>query len=167
VQSARFIEAHGGRPEKISISGQERNQATWRIGKLNLAIHGLSGEIKYTQRGSLLDEAFPTLKADFVMANPPFNLSDLSWQHKVVDPRRRAAGHNATHGQRELRLAPALPVSPCARCAGRILHANGSLTTMTGGEAKIRESLVRADVVDWIVALPPLPSYATAIPVCL
>ena len=73
VQSARFVEAHGGRPDKISVFGQERNQATWRIGRMNLAIHGLSGEVQYTQGGSLLDDAFPTLKADFVMANPPFN----------------------------------------------------------------------------------------------
>jgi type I restriction enzyme M protein len=73
IQSARAIEAHGGRPEGISIYGQERNQATRRIGRMNLAIHGLSGDIKYTEGGSLLDDAFPTLKADFVMADPRFN----------------------------------------------------------------------------------------------
>ena len=90
VQSARFVEAHGGRPDEISIYGQERNQATWRIGQMNLAIHGLSGEVKYTEGGSLLDDAFPALKADFVMANPPFNqkewstpaiLDDARWAH--------------------------------------------------------------------------------------
>ena len=59
VQSAEFIEAHGGQPDQISIYGQERNQATWRIGQMNLAIHGLSGEVKYTEGGSLLDDAFP------------------------------------------------------------------------------------------------------------
>ncbi|HWX44793.1 MAG TPA: class I SAM-dependent DNA methyltransferase, partial [Solirubrobacteraceae bacterium] len=68
VQSARFVEAHGGRPEKISIYGQERNQATWRIGEMNLAIHGLSGEVKYNEGGSLLNDAFATLRADYVMA---------------------------------------------------------------------------------------------------
>jgi type I restriction enzyme M protein len=90
VQSARFVQAHGGRPSQISIYGQERNQATWRIGLMNLAIHGLSGEIRYTEGSSLLDDAFPTVKADFVMANPPFNqsewstpaiLDDVRWAH--------------------------------------------------------------------------------------
>jgi methylase of polypeptide subunit release factors len=90
VQSGRFIESHGGNPDRISIYGQERNQATWRIGLMNLAIHGLSGDVQYTQGGSLLDDAFPSLKADFVMANPPFNqkewstpavLDDARWTH--------------------------------------------------------------------------------------
>jgi type I restriction enzyme M protein len=87
VQSARFVEAHGGRPVQISIYGQERNQATWRIGTMNLAIHGLSGEVKYTEGGSLLDDAFPTLKADFVMANPPFNQSEWSTPASLDDAR--------------------------------------------------------------------------------
>jgi type I restriction enzyme M protein len=87
VQSAKFVRAHGGRPEKISIYGQERNQATWRIGQMNLAIHGLSGEVKYTEGGSLLDDAFPSLKADFVMANPPFNQSEWSTPAVLEDAR--------------------------------------------------------------------------------
>ena len=90
VQSGKFIDAHGGNPDGISIYGQERNQATWRIGQMNLAIHGLGGDVKYTEAGSLLDDAFPSLRADFVMANPPFNqkewstpavLDDARWTH--------------------------------------------------------------------------------------
>jgi type I restriction enzyme M protein len=91
VQSANFVEAHGGNPQRISIYGQERNQATWRIGQMNLAIHGLSGEVRYTQGGSLLDDAFTTLKADFVMANPPFNQSEWSTPAVLED----AAGSTA------------------------------------------------------------------------
>jgi type I restriction enzyme M protein len=165
VQSARFIEAHGGRPEKISIYGQERNQATWRIGRMNLAIHGLSGEIKYTEGGSLLDDAFPTLKADFVMANPPFNQSEWSTP-AILDDARWAHGTppagNANYAWIQHFLHH---LAPAGR-AGFVM-ANGSLTTMTSGEGKIRENLIRADVVDCIVALPPQLFYTTGIPVCL
>jgi len=165
VQSAKFVEAHGGRPAQISIYGQERNQATWRIGLMNLAIHGLSGEVKYNEGGSLLDDAFPTLKADFVMANPPFNqsawstpaiLDDARWTHGTPP-----AG-NANYAWIQHFL---FHLAPDGR-AGFVM-ANGSLTTMTSGEGKIRQGLIRADVVDCIVALPPQLFYTTGIPVCL
>jgi type I restriction enzyme M protein len=87
VQSADFVEAHGGNPQQISIYGQERNQATWRIGQMNLAIYGLAGDVRYTEGGLLLDDAFPTLKADFVMANPPFNQSEWSTPAILEDAR--------------------------------------------------------------------------------
>jgi type I restriction enzyme M protein len=165
VQSARFIEAHGGRPEKISIYGQERNQATWRIGRMNLAIHGLSGEIKYTEGGSLLDDAFPTVKADFVMANPPFNQSEWSTT-AVLDDARWAHGTPPTGNANYAWIQHFLHhLAPDGR-AGFVM-ANGSLTTMSGGEGKIRENLIRADVVDCIVALPAQLFYTTGIPVCL
>jgi type I restriction enzyme M protein len=73
VQSAKFIRAHGGRQRSIRIYGEEKNQATWRIARMNLAIHGLSGDLRYTEGGSLLDDQFQNLRADFVLANPPFN----------------------------------------------------------------------------------------------
>jgi type I restriction enzyme M protein len=165
VQSGRFIEAHGGTPDQISIYGQERNQATWRIGQMNLAIHGLSGEVRYTESGSLLDDAYPSLKADFVMANPPFNQKEWSTP-AVFDDARWAYGTpptgNANYGWIQHFLHH---LAPDGR-AGFVM-ANGSLTTMTGGEGKIRENLVRADVVDCIVALPAQLFYTTGIPVCL
>jgi type I restriction enzyme M protein len=165
VQSARFVEAHGGRPAQISIYGQERNQATWRIGRMNLAIHGHSGEVKYTEGGSLLDDAFPTLKADFVMANPPFNQSEWSTP-ATLDDARWVYGTppvgNANYGWIQHFL---FHLAPDGR-AGFVM-ANGSLTTMTSGEGKIREGLIRADVVDCIVALPAQLFYTTGIPVCL
>ncbi|HEY5194806.1 MAG TPA: class I SAM-dependent DNA methyltransferase [Solirubrobacteraceae bacterium] len=165
VQSANFVEAHGGRPEKISVYGQERNQATWRIGRMNLAIHGLSGDVQYTERGSLLDDAFPRLKADFVMANPPFNqkewstpavLDDVRWGHGVPPT------GNANYAWIQHFLHHLAP-----RGRAGFVMANGSLTTMSGGEGKIRENLIRADVVDCIVALPAQLFYTTGIPVCL
>jgi type I restriction enzyme M protein len=165
VQSANFIEAHGGNPQQISIYGQERNQATWRIGQMNLAIHGLAGEIQYTEGGSLLADAFTTLKADFVMANPPFNQSEWSTPAALEDVRWAygvpPAG-NANYAWIQHFLHH---LAPDGR-AGFVM-ANGSLTTMSGGEGRIREGLVRADVVDCIVALPAQLFYTTGIPVCL
>ncbi|MGA2453902.1 MAG: class I SAM-dependent DNA methyltransferase [Solirubrobacteraceae bacterium] len=165
IQSARFIEAHGGRTEKISIYGQERNQATWRIGRMNLAIHGLSGEIKYTEGGSLLDDAFANVKADFVMANPPFNQSEWSTP-AILDDVRWANGVPPTGNANYAWMQHFLHhLAPNGR-AGFVM-ANGSLTTMTSGEGKIREGLVNADVVDCVVALPGALFYTTPIPVCL
>ena len=165
IQSARFIEAHGGRPEKISIYGQERNQATWRIGRMNLAIHGLSGEIKYTEGGSLLDDAFANVKADFVIANPPFNQSEWSTP-AILDDVRWANGMPPTGNANYAWMQHFLHhLAPNGR-AGLVM-ANGSLTTMTSGEGKIRESLLRADVIDCVVALPAQLFYTTGIPVCL
>jgi type I restriction enzyme M protein len=165
VQSAKFIEAHGGEPDEISIYGQERNQATWRIGQMNLAIHGLSGEVQYTEGGSLLDDAFASLKADFVMANPPFNQKEWSTP-ALLDDARWAHGAPPTGNANYAWIQHFLfHLAPNGR-AGFVM-ANGSLTTMSSGEGKIRESLIRADVVDCIVALPPQLFYTTGIPVCL
>lgn len=165
VQSAKFVAAHGGRPNAISVYGQERNRATWRIGLMNLAIHGLSGDVQCPEGGSLLDDAFPRLKADFVMANPPFNQSEWSTAALTDDVRFKhgmpPAG-NANYAWIQHFLHH---LAPDGR-AGFVM-ANGSLTTMTGGEGNIREGLVRADVVDCVVALPAQLFYTTGIPVCL
>jgi len=163
IQSARFVAEHGGRPEEISIYGQEKNQATQRIGLMNLAIHGLGGDIK---RGdSLLDDKHPTLKADFVIANPPFNL-DRWGAAQVAGDARWVYGEppdgNANFGWVQHFLSH---LAPDGR-AGFVL-ANGSLSGTAGGEGKIREGIVRADVVDCIVALPTKLFYTTQIPVCL
>ena len=126
VQSARFVDAHGGNPSKISIYGQERNQATWRIGRMNLAIHGLSGQVEYTQGGSLLDDAFPTLKADFVMANPPFNQSEWSTP-AILDDARWAYGTPPTGNANYAWIQQfVFHLAPNGR-AGFVM-ANGSLT---------------------------------------
>jgi len=165
VQSAKFLRAHAGTGDELAIYGQELNQATWRIGRMNLAIHGLSGNVALTQGGSLLDDAHPTLKADFVIANPPFNqkkwgsgqvAEDARWKWGLPpDGNANYAwiSHFASH------------LAPDGR-AGFVL-ANGSLTSAQSGEGAIREALVRDDLVDCIVALPPGLFYTTGIPVCL
>lgn len=163
VQSARFIREHAGRPEQLAVYGQESNQATWRIGLMNLAIHGLAGDVKMGD--SLLDDKHPALKADFILANPPFNQkqwgaeqvkSDSRWKWGVPpDGNANYAWiqHFASH------------LAPDGR-AGFVL-ANGSLTTVTSGEGAVREALIRDDLVDCIVALPAQLFYTTGIPVCL
>jgi type I restriction enzyme M protein len=165
VQSGRFIEAHGGNPDRISIYGQERNQATWRIGLMNLAIHGFSGEVRYTEAGSLLDDAFPSLKADFVMANPPFNQKEWSTPAVLDDARWRYGTPPESNANYAWIQHFLYHLAPDGR-AGFVM-ANGSLSTMTSGEGGVREGLIRDDVVDCIVALPPQLFYTTGIPVCL
>ena len=163
VQSAEFVEAHGGRNLDIAIYGQELNQATWRIGKINLAIHGLSGDIALGN--SLLDDRHPGLRADYILANPPFNMKkwgasqvadDVRWKYGTPPDGnanfawvQHFVHHLAPDGQ-----------------AGFVL-ANGSLTSNTSGEAEIRKKLIEDDLIDCIVALPGQLFYSTQIPVCL
>jgi len=165
LQSAKFLQAHAGTGNELAIYGQELNQATWRIGRMNLAIHGLSGRVEMTQGGSLINDAHPTLKADFVIANPPFN--QKKWgANRVADDARWKWGlppdgnanyawiqHFASH------------LGPDGR-AGFVL-ANGSLTSTQTGEGAIRQALIRDDLVDGVVALPAQLFYTTGIPVCL
>ncbi len=114
IQSAQFVEAHGGRARQLSILGQENNQATWRIAKMNLAIHGVGADIRLGD--SLLDDKFPSLKADFVMANPPFNLKKWGAAQVAKDP--RWVYGLPPDQQRELRLDSALHPPPRPRRAG-------------------------------------------------
>jgi type I restriction enzyme M protein len=166
IQSAEFLAAHGKSPDQLAIYGQEMNQATWRIGQMNLAIHGLSGDIRYTENGSLLDDAFPNLKADFVLANPPFNQDpwgaaavqdDVRFKDYGVPPDSNANYAWMLHFLHHL--------APDGR-AGFVM-ANGSMTTRAHNEGLIRERLLRNDVVDCIVALPANLFLSTGIPVCL
>jgi type I restriction enzyme M protein len=163
VQSADFVKAHAGRVEDIAIYGQENNQATRRIGLMNLAIHGLSGDIKLGD--SLLDDQHPTLKADFVLANPPFNLKLWGAEQTAKDPRWKYGtppDSNANYAWIQTFIHH---LGPDGR-AGFVL-ANGSLTSAAGGEGEIRKAILEDDLVDCIVALPPQLFYTTGIPVSL
>lgn len=165
VQSAKFLREHAGSGDELSVYGQELNQATWRIGRMNLAIHGLSGDVALTQGGSLLNDAHPSLKADFVIANPPFNQKKWGAAQVAEDARWKwglPPDGNANYAWIQ---HFASHLAPNGR-AGFIL-ANGSLTSSQSGEGKIREALIRDDLVDCIVALPPGLFYTTGIPVCL
>jgi type I restriction enzyme M protein len=165
VQSEKFVEEHSGRVGDIAIYGQESNQTTWRLCKMNLAIRGLAGEIAWNDQGSFLKDAFPNLKADFVLANPPFNDSDwlgellrddVRWKYGVppVSNANFAWVQHFIH-----HLSP-------KGIAGFVL-ANGSMSSNTGGEGEIRKNIIEADLVDCMIALPGQLFYNTMIPCCL
>ncbi|THD10150.1 N-6 DNA methylase [Metallibacterium scheffleri] len=170
VQSVEFIRAHsngngnGGRARAdISIYGQESNYTTWRLAQMNLAIRGIDGQI--AQGDTFHSDRFPDLKADFILANPPFNISDWGGERLRDDPRWRYGTPppgNANFGWVQHMVHHLAP----AGVAGFVL-ANGSMSSNQSGEGEIRKALVEADLVDCMIALPGQLSYSTQIPACL
>lgn len=163
IQSADFVKSHGGKSREISIYGQENNQATWRIGRMNLAIHGLSGDIRLGD--SLLDDQHPGLKADFVLANPPFMEKRWGAQQVAEDGRWKFGSPPDSNANYAWIQHFIHHLAPDGR-AGFVM-ANGSLTSNQSGEGKIREAIVRDDLVDCIVTCPGQLFYTTQIPVSL
>jgi type I restriction enzyme M protein len=165
VQSEKFAEAHGGRRTDLSIYGQESNQTTWRLCKMNLAIRGIESNIAWNSEGSFHSDAHKDLKADFVLANPPFNDSDWGGASLAKDVRWKygvppAGNANFAWVQHFIHhLAP-------NGIAGFVL-ANGSMSSNQSGEGEIRQAIVEADLVDCMIALPSQLFYTTQIPVCL
>jgi type I restriction enzyme M protein len=163
VQSEEFITAHGGKLGDISIYGQESNYTTWRLAKMNLAIRGIDGQIGHGD--SFHNDRHPDLRADYILANPPFNVSDWRgellkddkrWKHGVPPP----GNANFAWVQHIIfHLAP-------TGLAGFVL-ANGSMSSNQSGEGEIRKNLIEADLVDCMVALPGQLFYSTQIPACL
>src|SRR5437867_10504427 len=170
VQSVEFIRAHakgngnGGKARAdISIYGQESNYTTWRLAKMNLAIRGIEGQIAHGD--SFHNDRHPDLKADFIRANPPFNVSDWGGQ-RLREDRRWAYGvppaANANFAWVEHIIHHLAPNG----VAGYVL-ANGSMSSNQSGEGEIRKALVEADLVDCMISLPGQFFYSTQIPVCL
>jgi type I restriction enzyme M protein len=170
VQSERFVEAHGGQKTNISIFGQESNPTTWRLAHMNLAIHGIEANLGSQPADSFLRDLHPDLRADYVLANPPFNISDWSGKLLAVDPRWRygtppAGNANYAWIQHFIHhLAP--PNGHGGGVAGFVM-ANGSLSSGSGGEGDIRQRIVEDDLVDAIIALPAQLFLTTGIPACL
>jgi type I restriction enzyme M protein len=165
VQSEEFIKAHGGRVDDISIYGQESNPTTWRLAAMNLAIRGFSADLGKEPGDTFARDQFPDLKFDYIMANPPFNISDWGGEKYESDPRwqfGRPPVGNANYAWLQHMLWKLRPGGQ----AGVVL-ANGSLSSNTGGEGEIREAMVRGDVVEVMVALPGQLFLNTQIPVCL
>ncbi len=163
VSSEKFIEAHSGKIGDISIYGQESNYTTWRLAKMNLAIRGIDAQIAHGD--TFHADKHPDLKADYVLANPPFNDSD--WRGELLKDDKRwvygvppAGNANFAWVQHFIyHLAP-------TGLAGFVL-ANGSMSSNQSGEGEIRRGIVEADLVDCMVALPGQLFYSTQIPVCL
>ncbi|WP_457755885.1 class I SAM-dependent DNA methyltransferase [Thermodesulfatator indicus] len=170
VQSVRFVEAHatgngnGGRARaRISIYGQELNYTTWRLCKMNLAIRGIEGKIE--QGDTFLNDRFPDLKADYILANPPFNMKNWGAEQLRHDKRWKYGlppARNANFAWLQHMIHHLSPVG----YAGVVL-ANGSLSSNQSNEGEIRKNIVEADLVDCIVALPDKLFYTTQIPACL
>ena len=163
VQSARFIEAHGGLRDQVSVYGQEYNPTTWKLARMNLAVRGIEAHLGPKAADSFREDLHPDLRADFVLANPPFNISQWHGETLREDPRWRYGAPptgNANYAWMQHILHHLKATGTAA-----FVMANGSLSTSTGGEGAIREKMVLADVVDCVVALPPQLFYSTQIPV--
>ncbi len=167
VQSEKFVEEHQGKINDISIYGQESNQTTWRLAKMNLAIRGIdSSQVKWNNEGSFLNDAHKDLKADYIIANPPFNVSDWSGELLRNDGRWQfgtpPAG-NANYGWIQHFL---YHLKPDGGLAGFVL-AKGSLTSKSSNEGEIRKNLIEADLMECVVNLPAKLFLNTQIPACL
>ncbi len=165
VQSERFIEAHGGRIGDISIYGQESNPTTWRLAKMNLAIRGIDANLGPQWGDSFHRDYHKDLKADYVLANPPFNDSDWGGERLRDDVRWKYGVPPVSNANFAWVQHFIHHLSPRGT-AGFVL-ANGSMSSQSSGEGEIRRNIVNADLVDCIVALPGQLFYSTQIPVCL
>lgn len=165
VQSARFISEHQGNLNNISVFGQDSNPTTWKMAQMNLAIRGIEADLGKFAADTFFDDQHPTLKADYILANPPFNLSDWGADKLQEDPRWRYGIPPAGNANFAWLQHMIYHLSPRGRI-GMVL-ANGSLSSQSGGEGTIRENIVKADLVEGIVAMPSQLFYTTGIPVSL
>jgi type I restriction enzyme M protein len=165
VQSEKFVEEHSGRLGDISIFGQESNPTTWKLAKMNLAIRRIEANLGPQPGDTFHNDLHPDLRADYILANPPFNISDWGGERLQNDKRWQYGPPpkgNANYGWVQHILSKLAPNG----VAGFIL-ANGSLSTNTSGEGEIRKHIIEADLIDCIVSLPGQLFYSTQIPVSL
>lgn len=165
VQSEKFVQEHGGRIGDIAIYGQESNYTTWRLAKMNLAVRGIDSDIRWNNEGSFHKDELRDLKADFILANPPFNISDWGGERLREDVRWKFGVPpvgNANYAWLQHIVHHLAPFGT----AGVVL-ANGSMSSNQSGEGDIRKAMLEADVVDCMVALPGQLFYSTQIPACL
>ncbi|WP_425990607.1 type I restriction-modification system subunit M [Brevundimonas sp. TWP2-3-2] len=165
VQSERFIEDHQGRRSDIAIYGQERNHTTWRLCRMNLAVRGIDADIRWNNEGSFLRDEFAQTKFDFVMANPPFNISDW-WQPQLEGDARWTFG-TPPQGNANFAWLQHILHHLAPRGTAGVVLANGSMSSQQSGEGEMRKALIEADHVDCMVALPGQLFYSTQIPACL
>ena len=167
VQSVKFVESHQGKSRDIALYGQELTATTYKLAKMNLAIRGLSANLGERPADTFFNDQHPDLKADYILANPPFNLKD--WRNDAEltnDPRfagyRTPPTGNANYGW----ILHMLSKLSSNGTAGFVL-ANGSMSSNTSGEGEIRAQMIENDLIDCMIALPGQLFYTTQIPVCL
>ncbi len=163
VQSEKFVEAHGGNVGKISIYGQESNYTTWRLAEMNLAIRGIDAQI--AQGDTFHDDQQPDLKADYILANPPFNISD--WGGDLLRDDKRWRYGIPPKGNANFAWVQHMVHHLAPNGVAGFVLANGSMSSNQSGEGEIRKNLIEADLVDCMVALPGQLFYSTQIPACL
>ena len=165
VQSEKFVEAHGGKIGDISIYGQESNPTTWKLASMNLAIRGIEGNLGPEHADSFHRDLHPDLKADFILANPPFNMKDWGGERLKEDIRWKYGippTGNANFAWVQHFIHHLSPTG----ITGFVL-ANGSMSSNQSGEGEIRKNIIEADLVDCMIALPGQLFYSTQIPACL
>lgn len=165
VHSANFIKEHQGNINNISVYGQEMQATTWRLAKMNLAIRGIEADLGDANADTFHNDKHKSLRADFILANPPFNISDYGQPSLLEDPRWKYAippAGNANYGWIQHMISKLSPKG----VAGFVL-ANGSLSTSQKQEYEIRKAILEDDMVDCIITLPDKLFYTTGIPVCL
>jgi type I restriction enzyme M protein len=165
VQAERFVEAHGGRRNDLAVYGQESNDTTWRLAKMNLAIRGIEADLGARWADTLHEDLHVGLKADYILANPPFNVSDWGGGRLRSDPRWRHGVPPVGNANYAWLQHFSSKLSP--RGVAGIVLANGSLSSQQSGEGDIRRRMLEDDLVEAIVALPGQLFYSTPIPVSL
>ncbi|MCC8159732.1 MAG: type I restriction-modification system subunit M [Oscillospiraceae bacterium] len=165
VQSARFVQAHSNNRGAVSVYGQESNADTWKMAKMNMAIRGIDADLGPYQADTFFNDLHPTLKADFIMANPPFNLSNWG-QDKLKEDKRWKYGTppagNANYAWIQHMIHHLAPNGKIG-----LVLANGALSTQSSGEGNIRKNIIEADLIEGIVAMPTQLFYSVTIPVTL
>ncbi|MGR3628803.1 MAG: N-6 DNA methylase [Sulfitobacter sp.] len=165
VQSEKFIDAHSAQRNDIAVYGQERNHTTFGLARMNLAIRGIFADIRWNSEGTLVKDAFPDERFEYVLANPPFNISDWSGEMLREDARWKFGAPPL--GNANFAWIQHIYAHLSASGIGGVVMANGSTSTTSGGEGDIRRALVMADAIDAMVSLPGQLFYGTQIPACL
>ena len=165
VQSAKFIENHSGNINDISVYGQDSNPTTWKMAQMNLAIRGIDADLGKYNADTFFNDCHPTMRADYIMANPPFNLSDWGADKLADDVRWQYGLPPAGNANFAWLQHMIYHLAPNGKI-GMVL-ANGSLSSQSGGEGEIRQNIINADLVECSVAMPTQLFYTTQIPVSL
>ncbi|MEF3355785.1 class I SAM-dependent DNA methyltransferase [Paenibacillus sp. GYB006] len=165
IQSEKFVTEHQGKLNDLSIYGQELNSTTWKLCRMNLAIRGLDGNLGEHHADTFHDDLHRTLKADYILANPPFNISDWGGSSLTDDVRWKYG--TPPEGNANYAWLQHMVYHLAPNGVAGIVLANGSLSSNTSNEGEIRKNLINSDLVDCIVSLPGSLFYSTSIPVCL
>jgi type I restriction enzyme M protein len=165
VQSAKFVENHHGNIRDLSVFGQEANPTTWKLAQMNLAIRGIEADLGETYADTFFNDQHPTLRADYVLANPPFNMSDWGGDQLAED--KRWVYGTPPQGNANFAWLQHMIYHLSPRGKIGMVLANGSLSSQTGNEGTIRKNMIEDDIVECIVAMPTQLFYSTGIPVSL